>query len=152
MRYPPPPFFAHVWNFPCFSSSRGNSLPPQLKPEMTPIAPPRSRRGSRRGSMISLADSTQSLDVSGLADRLRSMTGSTMAGSTMSLKDRHPIHQSVHPPNRPPRRKDRTRKSILGLPSIDEDNARYDVSPSDVPLNDVRQKSQVWYKKDKISI
>ncbi len=59
----------------------------------------------------------------------------------MSLKERHPIHKSVDPPNRPPRKKDRLRKSILGLPgglaAIEEDLPRYDVPAKE---EEVRQR------------
>ena len=101
---------------------RGNSLPPQLKSEpMTPVPPPRSRRPSRCGSTTSLANSTQSLDVTGLADRLKSMK--------LPLKDHHPVHRSVDPPNRPPRKRDRIRKSMLMLDAIEEDQNKYDLPP-----------------------
>ena len=46
----------------------------------------------------------------------------------MSLKDRHPVHKSVDPPIRPARKKDRLRKSMMGLPgglaAIEEDLPR----------------------------
>jgi hypothetical protein len=52
-----------------------------------------------------------------------------MTTSTMSLKDHHPIHRSADPPSRPPRRKDRIRKSMLTLDAIEEDQNKYDLPP-----------------------
>ena len=113
---------------------RGNSLPPQAKAALTtPVAPPRSRRGSRRGSMISLSASIQSLDLTGLVDRIKSMTV-----STLSLMIKHPVHQSVvaaDPPSRPPRRKDRSRKSTLFLDAIEEDQNKSDLPPREDDLD-----------------
>lgn len=104
--------------------NRGSSLPPQLQAQQqqlpgkesnktihvqkiknkftypTKVAPPRSRRGSRRGSMLSLVDSSLSLDVEELTDKLRTM-------STSTSKSTHPVNVEKNPPSRPPRRKDR---------------------------------------------
>jgi hypothetical protein len=115
--------------------ARGVSLPPQLPKsgEWTPKPPPRSRRGSQRGSMTSLNGSVQSIDVAHLSNKLKQLSG-----STMSLKETHPVHDGPNLPYRPPRRKDSLRRAVIGgtlprdfkgLECIAEDLPQYDVPP-----------------------
>jgi hypothetical protein len=47
------------------------------------------------------------------------------------FKNRPQTHKSVQPPSRPPRKKDRNRKSTLFLSAIEEDQNRYDVPPKE---------------------